>query len=167
MWLAASRFAVVLALHAQLAGALEKVISVDLCPPYSPGCANTWVQVGASAGDTCTMDCKVNAGDTPPTRWCSTSADQTGNAGTPWGWCAQTPGADAGSGGGEDEEEKVSMISIAVIGVFVLYVVGGTFYTYKVRHQPHVCAWGGARRQGESRRGNAHFVPIGPDASWS
>jgi hypothetical protein len=77
-------------LLAAVARANEKVIAVPSatvpCPPYSPTCGNTWTGT-ANVGDTCFEACQVNSGDNPPTRWCPTTSDTSGNTGTPWGWC--------------------------------------------------------------------------------
>ena len=42
-----------------LVHAVENVISIDLCPPYLPGCENTWTQAGAAVGDPCSAPCQV------------------------------------------------------------------------------------------------------------
>jgi hypothetical protein len=72
----------------------ESVVAVPtsshLCPPYSPGCGNTWTGT-AEVGQPCYEACQVNSGDNPPTRWCPTTSDLSGNDGTPWGWCSQNP----------------------------------------------------------------------------
>ena len=64
----------------------ESVASVALCPPYSPGCGNDARQAGATVGDSCSVPCQVFSG----ARWCPTTSDHTGDAGTPWGWCFKT-----------------------------------------------------------------------------
>eukprot|EP01047_Picozoa_sp_COSAG01_P064336 COSAG01_NODE_8496_length_2765_cov_4.228807_3_plen_243_part_00 len=70
----------------------ESVVAVPtsshFCPPYSPTCGNTWTGT-AEVGDPCYEACQVNSGDNPPTRWCPTTSDTSGNDGTPWGWCSQ------------------------------------------------------------------------------
>ena len=132
---------------ALLAGAIghaaaEKVVSVDLCPTYVPACANTWVQAGAAVGDACTAPCATNS---DATRWCPTTADHSGNQGTPWGWCSQTAPAggdddDGGEGGGGDGWLTV----VAIMGTLGLYAGGGTVWNHRtngvIKH-PHTLMW--------------------------
>jgi predicted ferric reductase len=61
----------------------QVVMSVDLCPPYKPECGNL-LQPGASVGDSCDIPCTEWAS----ALWCPTTDDHSGDAGTPWGWCA-------------------------------------------------------------------------------
>ena len=65
---------------------VERVASVALCPPYSPGCGNAARQAGATVGDPCSAPCRELSG----ARLCPTTSDHTGDAGTPWGWCFKT-----------------------------------------------------------------------------
>ena len=123
--------------------AAEKVVSVDLCPTYVPACANTWVQAGAAVGDACTAPCAANSDGT---RWCPTTADHSGNQGTPWGWCAQTAPA-----GGDDDDDGTGvgggdgwMLVFAITLTVGLYAGGGTVWNHRtngvIRH-PHITMW--------------------------
>ena len=61
-----------------------QVYSVELCPDYAPNCGNV-ARGTAQIGDSCYTPCALafNGG-----YWCPTTADLSGDGGTPWGWCA-------------------------------------------------------------------------------
>jgi|EP01043_Picozoa_sp_COSAG02_P049045 hypothetical protein len=158
--------------------ATEKIIAVpvdgNLCPPYAPTCGNTWTSAGATVGDPCTIACATNADGT---RWCPTTADTSGNEGTPWGWCAKTAEEGEKHAAGLDEEDDWT-IAGSIIGVFALYLFGGIAYNYKVKGVgfalPHVDFWknvGGlvkdgvifsrAKYNGETYKGSPGYSPLG------
>ena len=157
--------------------ATEKIIAVPtagaLCPPYAPTCQNTWTAAGSNVGDPCTIPCQANADGT---RWCPTTADTSGNEGTPWGWCSKT--AEEGEAAAASDGEDDWTIAGSIIGVGVLYLFGGIFYNFKVKGEgfalPHVDFWRNvaglvkdgvafshARYNGQEYKGSAGYSPLG------
>ena len=154
------------------AAATEKIIAVpiigDLCPPYLPGCANTWTSVGATVGDPCTIACATNA---DATRWCPTTADPSGNDGTPWGWCAKSAEEGEAKSKEFDNAEDDWTIAGSIIGIGLIYVAGGTYYNHKTKGViafPHLDFWknvGGLVRDGvtfsRAKYAGEEFTPAG------
>jgi len=68
----------------------DVVVSVDMCPPYNPvpHCGNEQAQAGATVGESCYIPCAQWGS----ARWCPTTSDTSGDAGTPWGWCSKPEG---------------------------------------------------------------------------
>ena len=128
-WVVGVPYLALLLATTKLVDAVEKVISVGLCPPYLAGCSNTWAQTGATVGDPCSAPCQANADGT---RWCPTGADHSGAIGTPWGWCAKTAAEGEADGDGLPGAENSWTVSAAIIGSIIVYVVGGVSYNYKV-----------------------------------
>jgi hypothetical protein len=92
------------------------VVSVDLCPDYNPPCGNQMVQAGAAVGDVCSIPCAVWGA----ARWCPTSDDHSGEAGTPWGWCSKPEGQARCVGFNNCTGEAVCAVGDAVTGNWAL-----------------------------------------------